>query len=86
MIIDAIFGTLFKMVGVVAAKIPILDFSDLFNASEDVGMLWKALSYVSCFMPVNTMMHVLIGVIALYSLSFSFAIFNWLIAKIPGIN
>jgi len=86
MIIDAIFKTLFTMLNSLVSLLPILDFSDLFTRVVDIASLWLIFANVSCFLPVNTVMHILVLVLGLYTVSIGWAFVNWLIAKIPTIN
>lgn len=86
MIIDAIFATLFNMISKIISFLPVLDFSDIFSSVSDMASFWDILAKASCFLPVNTVMHILILIIGLYTISVGFAFFNWLIAKIPTIN
>lgn len=86
MIIDAIFKTLFTMLNSLISLLPILDFSDLFTRVVDIASLWLIFANVSCFLPVNTVMHILVLILGLYTVSVGWAFVNWLIAKIPTIN
>lgn len=86
MIFDAIIGTFLKMLNAFLSLLPILDFSDMFTKVSDLASLWAILANVSCFLPVNTVMHILTLILIIYTISVGWAFVNWLIAKIPTIN
>ncbi|MGE7839132.1 hypothetical protein [Viridibacillus arvi] len=86
MIIDAIIKPLFFILESLMGLLPVMNLRTIFNGVTEVGSLFNALSVVSCFMPVDTVIQIIALIFTIYTISVGWAFLNWLIAKIPTIN
>lgn len=84
MIVDSILQYFFDFIEWLALFLPVMKIP--LSLFEGQASLWRVIHGVSCIMPVYTFLSLLGLIATIYVIEGTWAILNWLIAKIPTIN
>lgn len=84
MIVDGILKFFFEFILWVANLLPVLKIN--MSLIEGQAALFSVINNVSCIMPVGTFGVIISLILVIYTVESTWAIINWIIAKIPTIN